>query len=279
MRKNFLYLKSCVLFLLPAILCATDIHRDENAPGARAAMGLFSNAYSKALTSGVFGIDPLSLKGRLGSLAFAATGYQLISYDTMDGIRLNPFKIRKEWDGYWEGFLGAEGLDIFLRMVRRYDGAKFIVASSLLVSMGIIVANGEDGDGWRNADDSPLTLGNLFKNRDSYWIHFSGSGGLYWAISNHTTSNESALIYTAGLVWLWEIKDAYLKWEDEGFIGGDGFSWRDGTAGTIAVFGSYVAGKWVFPLVKKSLGKLGVNGISANANADGFRFFMRFDLP
>ncbi|MGD9899616.1 MAG: hypothetical protein AB7T22_10885 [Calditrichaceae bacterium] len=268
-----------MVILFHTMLNAAEIRRDENAPGARAAMGLFANAYSKSLTTNVFGLEPLSLKGRLGSLVIAAAGYQLISYDTMDGIQLNPFTFRKEWHGYWEGYLGAEGLDIFLRIVRKYDGAKFIVASTVLISMGIIVANGEDGDGWRNADDSPLTLKNLFKNRDSYWIHFAGSGGLFWAISNHTVSKESALIYTASLVWLWEIKDGYLKWEDAGFIGGDGFSWRDGTAGTIAVFGSYAVSKWIFPRIKRVIGNLGVDGISTTADKDGFRLLVRFDLP
>ncbi len=278
MRKVFLYQIILALILFHTTLCATEIQRDENAPGARAAMGLFANAYSKSLTANVFNLEPLSLKGRLSSLAIAAAGYQMISYDTMKGIQLNPFKFRKEWHGYWEGYLAAEGLDIFLSIVRKYDGAKFIVASTVLISMGIIIANAEDGDGWRNADDAPLTLKNLFKNRDSYWIHFSGSGGLYWAIANHTVSKESALLYAASLVWLWEIKDGYLKWEDAGFIGGDGFSWRDGTAGTIAVLGSYAVSKWIFPRVKEFLGRFGADGISADADRDRFRLTVRFDL-
>jgi len=35
--------------------------------------------------------------------------------------------------------------------------------------------------------------------------------------------------------WVWELKDAWLRWEDIGWWGGDGFSWRDGLASTAGV--------------------------------------------
>jgi hypothetical protein len=96
-----------------------------------------------------------------------------------------------------------------------------------------------------------LTPKNLITNRHSYWVHFAGSGGLYWAISNHTSTPERALLYSTMMIWLWELKDGYLKWEDFGHIGGDGFSWRDGTAGMVAAAGSYGIDKWVIPFIKR----------------------------
>ncbi|MCK4753854.1 MAG: hypothetical protein KAS58_01395, partial [Calditrichia bacterium] len=42
-------------------------------------------------------------------------------------------------------------------------------------------------------------------------------------------------------------------WEDYGWIGGDGFSWRDGVAGSIAAVGSYAIDKWVFPFIKNNM--------------------------
>jgi len=194
-----------------------------------------------------------SWQNRLTSIAIGAIGYQIISYDTNEGVEFKPLKVNKEWKGYWQGYLAGEGLDLFLGFVRRYDGAKFIVSSTLMISMGIIIAEGESGDGWRTADDGPLTIKNLFSNRHSYWFHFAGSGGLYWALSNHTATQEQALFYTSSLIWLWEVKDGYLKWEDYGFIGGDGFSWRDGVTGSIATFGRYAIDKWVFPFIKNNM--------------------------
>ena len=35
--------------------------------------------------------------------------------------------------------------------------------------------------------------------------------------------------------WMWEVKDAWVRWEDVGWLGGDGFSWRDGLASTVGV--------------------------------------------
>ena len=55
------------------------------------------------------------------------------------------------------------------------------------------------------------------------------------------------------MVWLWEVKDGYLRWEKYGFIGGDGFSWRDGVTGSIATFGSYAFDKWLFPLIRRKV--------------------------
>ena len=36
--------------------------------------------------------------------------------------------------------------------------------------------------------------------------------------------------------WLWEVKDAFVRWETWGWLGGDGFSWRDGVASTVGVW-------------------------------------------
>jgi hypothetical protein len=52
---------------------------------------------------------------------------------------------------------------------------------------------------------------------------------------------------------LWEVKDGFLPWEEYGWIGGDGFSWRDGVAGSIAAVGGYAIDKWVFPFIRDNM--------------------------
>jgi hypothetical protein len=226
---------------------------DESAPGARAAMGILAAGYGKALAREVFDFPLNTWENRLTSLGIAALSYQIISYDTYEGLRINPFKFNKEWTGYWEGYAIGEGLDLFLGFVNQYDVAKFIIASTTAILMSIVIVKGEASGGFRMADDGPFSIDNLFKNRHSWWVHFAASGGLYWAISNHTATEESALLHTLPVIWLWEVKDGYLPWEEYGWIGGDGFSWRDGVAGSIAVVGSYAIDKWVFPFIKNNL--------------------------
>lgn len=231
----------------------SDYFVNQSASGARAAMGIFAAGYGKALAEELFKFELNSWQNRLSSIGLAALGYQILSYDTQTGVELKPFKFNKEWYGYWQGYLAGEGLDLFLGFVRKYEGAKFIVAGTAIIAMGFVIAEGESSNGWRMADDGPLTIKNLFTNRHSYWVHFAGSGGLYWAISNHTATKEQALLYTSLLIWLWEVKDGYLRWEDYGFIGGDGFSWRDGVAGSIAAVGSYAFDKWMLPFIKRNI--------------------------
>jgi len=226
---------------------------DENAPGARAAMGLLAAGYGKALADEVFGFPLNTWQNRLTSIGIAAVSYQIISYDTYKGLQFSPFKFNKEWSGYWEGYVIGEGLDLFLGFVNRYDSAKFIIASTTAILMSIVIAKGQASGGFRMADDGPFTIDNLFNNRHSWWVHFAASGGLYWAISNHTATEESALLHTLPVIWLWEVKDGFLPWEEYGWIGGDGFSWRDGVAGSIAAVGSYAIDKWVFPFIKNNL--------------------------
>ncbi len=236
LKKSLTAIVLLLLFFMEIPAQTVDYLKDESAPGSRAAMGVFASGYGKALAGELFGFERNTWQNRLSAIGLAATGYQLFSYDALDGVEFKPFKFNKRWKGYWEGYLTGEGLDLFLGFVRRYNGAKFIVSSALMISTGIVIAEGEGGDGWRKAEDGPLTVRNLFKNRHSYWVHFAGSGGLYWALSHHTATPEQALLYTTGLLWLWEVKDAYLPWEDYGFIGGDGFSWRDGLAGSIVLW-------------------------------------------
>ena len=226
---------------------------DESAPGARAAMGLLAAGYGKALADEVFGFPLNTWQNRLTSIGIAAVSYQIISYDTYKGLQFNPFKFNKEWTGYWEGYAIGEGLDLFLGFVNRYDSAKFIIASTTAILMSIVIVKGQASGGFRMADDGPFTIDNLFNNRHSWWVHFAASGGLYWAISNHTATEESALLHTLPVIWLWEVKDGFLPWEEYGWIGGDGFSWRDGVAGSIAAVSSYAIDKWVFPFIKNNL--------------------------
>jgi hypothetical protein len=232
---------------------APDFLQKESAPGARAAMGLFSHASSKALLNELFLVKRYSWEESLGSVALAATSYQILSYHTTGGLELKPFKLNKEWKGYWEGYLAGEALDWFLYGVESSKAAQLVIASVLGATMLTVLVSGETHKGFRKAQDGPLTLKSLFTNRDSYWIHFAGSGGLYWAISNHSESPERSLLYTSMLVWLWEVKDGYIWWEDVGFLGGDGFSWRDGTAGTVAAAGSYAFDKWLLPWIRSNV--------------------------
>ena len=244
---------------------------DEQAPGARASMGIFAAGYGKALSEAVFDFKMGTWQNRLTSVGFAALGYQLISYDTNAGLQFQPFKFNKEWKGFWEGYAIGEGIDLFLGFVEQYDAAKFIVASTLTIAMGIVIVEGQASGGFRMADDGPFTIGNLVTNRHSWWEHFAASGGLYWAISNHTASEESALLHTLPLIWLWEVKDGFLPWEEYGWIGGDGFSWRDGMAGSIAAVGSYAFDKWALPFLSNNIFKSGTPDhfkLQLNASAD-----------
>jgi hypothetical protein len=224
-----------------------DIYRDESAAGARAAMGLFANGYSRAFAAYPFNLRPRTVKNRLVSAMLAAAGYQLLSFNTQTGLEIKPAKFNKAWNGYWTGYFTAEGLDVFLHLLSKYNGMKFVFGSTLMAATGIMVIEGEARQTWRYADDGPLTFRNLITNRYSYWVHFAGSGGLYWAITRHTHNKELALGYTAFLIWLWEVKDGYLWYEDVGYLGGDGFSWSDGWAGTIAAVGSYAVSKLLSP--------------------------------
>ena len=254
---------------------------DESAPGARAAMGIFAAGYGKALADEVFGFPLNTWQNRLTSIGIAAVSYQIISYDTYKGLQVNPFTFNKEWKGYWEGYAVGEGLDLFLGFVNKYDAAKFIIASTTAILMSIVIVKGEASGGFRMADDGPFSMENLFKNRHSWWVHFAASGGLYWAISNHTATEESALLHTLPVIWLWEVKDGYLKWEDYGWIGGDGFSWRDGVAGSIAAVGSYAIDKWVFPFIKNNMlpkNDLIIDQIEYTVYPDIYRQQVRIDI-
>ena len=242
-----------LLFICSYILPAQDtpdILINESASGARAAMGIFANGYSRALFREFFGFEDYTWQATLGSAALAAAGYQILSYNTLTGLEFKPFKLNKEWYGYWQGYLAGEGLNWFLYGVESSKAAQVIIWSTIGTATATVVIIGATKYGFRMADDGPFTLDNLFTNRHSYWVHFAGAGGLYWAISNHTNSRERALLYTTGLIWLWEVKDGFIPWEEAGFIGGDGFSWRDGTAGTIAAAGSYAIDKWVLPWIR-----------------------------
>lgn len=42
-----------------------------------------------------------------------------------------------------------------------------------------------------------------------------------------------AFVVILTLGWLWEVKDAYLRWENWGWIGAEGFSWKDGVVDTL----------------------------------------------
>jgi hypothetical protein len=226
---------------------------DAQAPGARAAMGIFAAGYGKSLAEYTFDFPMNTWENRLTSIGFAALGYQIVSYHSKEGLQFDPFNFKKEWKGYWEGYALGEGLDVFLGFVAKYESAQFIIASTITILMSIVVVEGQSSGGFRWADDGPFSLDQMFKNRHSWWVHFAASGGLYWAISNHTATKESAIFHTLPILWLWEIKDGFLPWEEYGWIGGDGFSWRDGLVGSIAAVGSYAFDKWALPYLEEHI--------------------------
>lgn len=220
-----------------------EYYLNESVAAARGAMGLFANGYSRALAAKAFDLKPYSLKNRLASAMMAAVSYQMLSFEKNGGLTVRPLQWDKQWRGYWQGYLSGEALDAFLGLLKKYNGVKFLVGSTLAAATGVMVIEGENGQTWRYAQDGPLTMQKLTSNRHSYWIHFAGSGGVYWAFSRHVRSQELALAYTTFFIWMWEIKDGYIHWEQVGFLGGDGFSWADGWAGSIAAVGSYLISK------------------------------------
>ena len=69
--------------------------------------------------------------------------------------------------------------------------------------------------------------------------HALGGAVTMLAVSGLTHDADVSLKYSV-LFWaLWEIKDALVRWEDAGYWGGDGFSYKDlawSTAGVLAVY-------------------------------------------
>ena len=84
---------------------------------------------------------------------------------------------------------------------------------------------------WRCAHDS-------WSSNDK-GFHCFGSAYLFIALHKFLFFPYAFLItFFSGL--LWEIKDATLPYEDFGFIGGDGFSYKDLTADIIGILLGYL---------------------------------------
>lgn len=218
-----------------------DLVRDESVSGARASMGLFISPFNKSLNKNLFHFSSNSLQGRLVSISLAAVGYQSFYYDKQYGLQVDPFKLNKSWRGFWTGYFAGEGMDLFLSMAKKSKYCDYIIAGSLFLSISAITLDGEMNQTWRVSHNSPLTFDNIIMNRHSYWTHFAATGGLYWILSNHTNSSIQALLYTIGLAWLWEYKDGYVRTESKfRYFGGEGFSYSDAAAGTLAATGSFL---------------------------------------
>lgn len=84
---------------------------------------------------------------------------------------------------------------------------------------------------WRWAHDSWLT--------DDKGFHCFGSAYLFLALIKFLPLFH-ALIITTILGLLWEIKDAIFPYERYGFLGGDGFSYKDLTANIIGILFGYL---------------------------------------
>lgn len=258
MRKGCLLV---IIFFSVIFFYSTNIPAEEKTKGllqnksaiARASMGIFSNPFNRYLSKNVFHLNPNSLLSQFTSLMIAAAGYQTLSYDEMDGVKIDPFVFKKSWKGYWTGYLAGGGANIFLNAIKKSKHADKIIAAAFFTTMLAITIDGEIGDTWRVADDSPLNFDNLFMNRDHYWTHFAGTGGLYWILSNHTKTPSQALLFTVVLVFWWEYKDGYIRTDSKyGYLGGDGFSLSDATAGVIAASGSYLFDKFILSIFKDS---------------------------
>lgn len=70
---------------------------------------------------------------------------------------------------------------------------------------------------------------------DKLW-HFIGglvSPLILWIIFDWAAS--WCVLASLAFWWLWEVKDAFVRWEDVGWLGGDGFSWKDGVSSSIGI--------------------------------------------
>ena len=72
---------------------------------------------------------------------------------------------------------------------------------------------------FRFAQDRPFTSDKL--------AHATGSGLLYLGLLRATQNNQLSVMITVAGGVLWEVKDGFVRWEDYGWWGGDGFSLLD----------------------------------------------------
>jgi len=81
---------------------------------------------------------------------------------------------------------------------------------------------------WRWARDT-------WDGRDKLWHLLGGlvSPLLLWAAFQ--LWRGWCVLGSLAFWWLWEVKDAFARRETWGWLGGDGFSWRDGLASSVGI--------------------------------------------
>lgn len=89
--------------------------------------------------------------------------------------------------------------------------------------------------GWRWANDRWLSHGGVLLRYDKLehflvYLTLTYVVGVLFLTPLHT----ALVLFAVGLVW--EIKDALVPYENVGFWGGDGFSWKDLSANILGIF-------------------------------------------
>ncbi len=90
-------------------------------------------------------------------------------------------------------------------------------------------------DKWTSREDMMVRVfGHSLASHDKV-CHFMGGWMAYSLLYVLTGSLVLSTIIAAAFWWLWEVKDALVPYETVGWLGGDGFSWKDGVAATVGI--------------------------------------------
>lgn len=92
---------------------------------------------------------------------------------------------------------------------------------------------------WRWSDDDSFcsTSGSGIISKYDKVEHFVGGIATYeTCLLLYKGSKLRAFVLAVNLQIAWEIKDAFVPWEKYGWIGGEGFSWKDALCGIGGVF-------------------------------------------
>ena len=114
-------------------------------------------------------------------------------------------------------------------MINRRDQLNVVLLCALIVclALSLMFPPKCDGQEFRMAKDT-------FTGYDKI-AHMGASSLLYLGILRMTEDNKSAVLGTLILGIMFEVKDGYIKYEDFGWWGGDGFSWKDIFADAIGI--------------------------------------------
>lgn len=88
-------------------------------------------------------------------------------------------------------------------------------------------------DKWTSQEHTWDIFGYSLLSHDKI-AHFLG-GWLLFPLLAKYVGILTAIAISLGFWWLWEVKDALVPYEKVGWLGGDGFSWKDGLAATLGI--------------------------------------------